>query len=208
MVSRLCLVATYARYRCSKAGSAPPGGGVRAISSSILDQFALPAALLHQCAGHEGRALGEEVQDVQAGRAQDPLVEQGRVEGEVPLGVAARGAQPQGERLVTEFHGLYVGHGEVAEGVQGVGEGVDDGLLLVGGQRAFPVRRARATSSVASVVSSFSRVRFSPLKETNPEIRSGFSTSPAPGPSATNSFLYERRDHARGQVRHLRLLVP
>lgn len=121
-------------------------GGIRAAGRrsprdqlvDLGDELALPAALLHQRAGHEGRALGEEVQDVQAGRAQDPLVEQGRVEGEVPLGVAARGAQPQGERLVTEFHGLYVGHGEVAEGVQGVGEGVDDGLLLVGGQRAFP----------------------------------------------------------------------
>ncbi|GHE40928.1 hypothetical protein GCM10017771_60260 [Streptomyces capitiformicae] len=32
-------------------------------------------------------------------------------------------------------------------------------------------------------------VRFSPLKDTNPEIRTGLSTSPAPGPSPTNSFL-------------------
>ncbi|WRZ20757.1 hypothetical protein OHT59_20730 [Streptomyces sp. NBC_00243] len=38
---------------------------------------------------------------------------------------------------MAEFHRLYVRQREVAEGVQGAGESVYDGLHLVGGERAF-----------------------------------------------------------------------
>ncbi len=96
------------------------------------DQRVLAPGLLHEGAGDKGGPLGEEVHDVQTGGGEQAAVELGGVVGEFAVGVAARAAQARGERLMAEVHRLDVRHGEVAEREQGVGEGVYDGLLLVG----------------------------------------------------------------------------
>ncbi|CAM5394291.1 hypothetical protein SGLAM104S_00715 [Streptomyces glaucescens] len=118
-------------------------GGRRCAGDQLVDlghQLALAAGLLYQGARDEGGPLGEEVQDVQAGGGQQPVEEESGVAGEVAGRVAGGAAQPVRQGLGAQFHGLDVGHGEVAEGVEGVGQGMCDGLFLVGGQRAFPGR--------------------------------------------------------------------
>ena len=134
------------------------------------------------------------------------LVEPGRVEGEVAVGVpGGLRARSLGERPGPSRTACTSSMVEVAQCVQGAGQGVGDGLVpRRRGSAARPdrVRMARSTSSAASLCRSFSvSVRFSPRKETRAEIRTGLSTSPAPGPSSHEELLDERRDGAGRQAR-------
>lgn len=82
-------------------------------------------ALLDEGAGHEGRALGEEVQDVHACAVEEMEIEERGVVAEIPQQpVAARlCVQLVGQRLVAEPYGLQVVQVQIAERVQGPQQG-------------------------------------------------------------------------------------
>ncbi len=101
------------------------------------DQAVQAAGLLDQGAGDEGRPLAEEVHDVQAGGVEQGAVQQLGVPGQAAGGGRGRGPQAAGEGTGAEADGLDVVHVEIAEGVQGVGERVGHGPLLVLGNRPF-----------------------------------------------------------------------
>lgn len=83
-------------------------------------------------AGDVGGALGEEVQDVQRGGVQQPLVQQRAALAEPVRGQGHAGAQLAGEALGAEPHGLVVLDGDLAEPGERAGQGVLDGRRLRG----------------------------------------------------------------------------
>ncbi|CAM5557080.1 hypothetical protein STENM327S_08113 [Streptomyces tendae] len=83
-------------------------------------------------AGDVGGALGEEVQDVQRGGAQQPLVQQGAALAEPVRGQGHAGAQSAGEALGAEADGLVVLDSDLAEPGERAGQGVLDGRRLGG----------------------------------------------------------------------------
>lgn len=100
-----------------------------------VDQLGEHPGLFDQGARDEGGALGEEVQDVQAGHLQEGLVEQLGVPGEPQ--VRSGLPQPPGQGHVVEAHGEHVVHGEVAQRVQGSREGRGHPVLLAARQSAL-----------------------------------------------------------------------
>ncbi|GLW19598.1 hypothetical protein Stsp01_63410 [Streptomyces sp. NBRC 13847] len=131
---------------------------------------------------------------MQAGRAEQGAVQQRAVLGEAADGLRARRLQACGEGGGAQADGLDVVHVEGAEAAQCGGQGpratACSSSAATGRSPGPAVRTARATSSVAILCRSWSeRVRRSPVKLTSPEMRTGFATRPAPGPSLTKSFL-------------------
>ncbi len=94
-------------------------------------------ALFHLAAGQERRALGEEVQDVQAAQLQQPLVQLGGVRRELPGDVRGRGPQLPGELPVAQPHRLDILHVEVAEGEERRRQRFGDRLALLGADGRF-----------------------------------------------------------------------
>ncbi len=99
----------------------------------LRDGPGVQPALFDQGRGHEGGALGEEVQDVQGGQFDQAVVEELGVPGEP--GVRGGGPEPAGEGLGSEADGLHVGEGEVAQGVEGHRERRRHAGLLAGRER-------------------------------------------------------------------------
>lgn len=103
-----------------------------------LDQPGQLLGLDGLLAGDVGGALGEEVQDVQRGGVQQPLVQQ-----QAALAQAVRGqrhvrTQLAGEAVRSESDGLVVLDGDLAEPGEGAGQGVLDGRRLGGVDGPFP----------------------------------------------------------------------
>ncbi|CAM5384834.1 hypothetical protein SANTM175S_06397 [Streptomyces antimycoticus] len=172
------------------------------------DQLAEPAALLDERARDERRALGEEVQDVQAGGVQQALVEQRAALAEAQRGPAPRAGgvgQLVGQSLVAEPHRLDVVHIEVAERVQRGGQLLGDQLVLVGGARPL------AGSGVADgprdqLGGELAEVLLGERALLAPEREEGGNTDrlvdqPGARPLLDEQLLDERCDDARRQAR-------
>ncbi|WTF74959.1 hypothetical protein OG856_05045 [Streptomyces sp. NBC_01594] len=96
--------------------------GERAATHQLVDfeyEFVDCAGLLDQGVRDEGRALREEVEDVQAGGAEQGFVEVSAVGREMAFGIAAHTPQVAGEGLVAETDGVEIADGQFAQGPGG-----------------------------------------------------------------------------------------
>lgn len=142
-------------------------------------------------AGDVGGALGEEVQDVQRGGVQQPLVQQRAALAEPVRGQGHAGAQLAGEALGAEPHGLVVLDviSPSRASVRARASLTAAASAASTGSSPGPAEVSALRTSSPAILSTSSGVtfRFSPRKDTSADIRTGRSTSPAPGPSRTKS---------------------
>ncbi len=158
------------------------------------------AALLDEGACHERRPLGEEVHDVQAGGGEQGVVHQLGVAGQAAGGVRGGGRQAFGEGAVTEQDGLYVVHGQLAEAVQGDGQGVGHGRFLVLGARALAgeggVHRPAYEFRGEFVQVPVGQGGLFALEGDQAGDPYGRGDQPGARPVLDEQLLHERRDHA------------
>ncbi|MEI5097529.1 hypothetical protein RB200_01260 [Streptomyces sp. PmtG] len=161
------------------------------------------AAQLDLGAGLEAGPPAELVDQVQTGGDEQPVVEVGGVGAEQGPGLRRAGAdEGLGELLRAEVEGLHVVHVEVAEGAQGVTEGIADRVLLVGGdRRVVRARRAhRAAHQLPRQLVEVGLAEGAPLAgegEQPAQAHGPFPELRAGGPRRQQQPFHQRHHHGR-----------